>query len=350
MSLPELAPFVVCPQTLGPLEPAEGGFFSPRAQRLYPYEHGLVFMGYPERDAAMIGATMAEERDHQGLGEEAAAANLAYLREAAPLAVDFLNFLRPFVDAPAQPRALELGSGNGWFSWLLAAAGFQTWMCDFEANSLATGQHLEHPNLGPGRRFVTDARFAPIASGSIDLVVFKEFVHHVADYPALFREAARVLRPGGVMALQEPVRSLSLSFYELRHPDPHEGHHITWPDAYLRSVRSCGLELVSQGPAYGAAGNSRLFTAWMKRRAIAAIDARHPAGNWLTKLQFRLFGGAQLRLVARKVAAPAAAPRPPMTAIPPSTLVIDDADLERYAEFPAILAAAAERLEARPVA
>jgi ubiquinone/menaquinone biosynthesis C-methylase UbiE len=121
---------------------------------------------------------------------------------------------------------LELGCGNGWVSWLLAKAGFETWMCDSEANSLATGLGLEHPNIGPGRRFVTDARYAPFRSGSFDLVMLKEFVHHVREYRTLFREANRVLRHGGVLALMDPLRGVWKTVSELRHPDPHEEHHI----------------------------------------------------------------------------------------------------------------------------
>jgi SAM-dependent methyltransferase len=346
-----LAPFIVCPETLGPLEPVDGGYWSPRAERLYPARGGLVFMGYPRRDAEMIGATMEEERDHQGLGSDVAAANLAYLKEAAPRAVDFIDAIEPFVDgAEGPPRALELGCGNGWVSWLLAEAGFETWMCDFEANTLATGLNLEHANIGEGKRFVADARYAPVASGSMDLVVFKEFVHHIADYKPLFREANRVLRDGGTMAFMEPVRSVWKTLYELRHPDPHEGHHITWPDSYLRAIRGAGMEIVHQAYVYEEGGNTRPLAAWMKRRAMAAIDEGHPSGDWVSKLQLRLFGGAQLFVVARKSADLPAVGRPPMTVIDPATLVAGEEDLAGYAEFPAVLRAAAEKLTRLPSA
>jgi SAM-dependent methyltransferase len=341
----QLAPFIVCPQTLGPLEPAEGGFYSPQAERLYPAAGGLVFMGYPAKDAAMIATTMAEEREHQGLGAEVAASNLSYLKEVAPLSVDFINELLPYVEGyHGKPRALELGSGNGWFSWLMAAAGLDTWLCDFEANTLATGMNLEHENLGEGRRFVCDARYAPIAGGSMDLVVFKEFVHHVEDYRALFREASRVLRPGGTMALMEPVRSVWRTLRELRHPDPHEGHHITWPDVYLRSIKGAGLEIDRQSVVYVEGGNTRQPMKWLKERAEAAVTEERPQGSLLTQAQLRLFGGAQLVVIARKVKELAPAPRPPMATIEPGTLVADEATLAAYAEFPEVLGEAAERI------
>lgn len=345
------APFVVCPETLGPLEPVDGGFWSPRAERLYPAREGLVFMGYPEHDHAMIAATMEEEREHQGLGAEVAARNLAYLKSVAPRAVDYVNVFAPFVQQPdRRPRALELGCGNGWFSFLLAEAGFDTWMCDFEANTLATGMNLRHPNLDGARRFVTDARYAPFESDSMDLVVFKEFVHHVADYHALFREANRVLRPDGTMALMEPVRSVKRSLQELRNPDPHEGHHITWVDSYLRAVRGSGMEIVHESPVYDDHGNTRQPAAWMKRKAIEAIDEEHPTGNLLSKLQLRLFGGAQMVVIARKARGLPLAERPPIRVIDPETMVIDEENVKRYEEFPAVLREAAAGLNRLQVA
>lgn len=347
----ELAPFIVCPETLGPLEEADGGFWSPLAERLYPCERGLVFMGYPAEDREMIELTMREEREHQGLGADVAARNLAYVTERAPKAVDFINAIRRQMPAGEEPiRSLELGCGNGWVSWLLAEAGFEVWMCDFEANSLATGLHLEHPNIGEGKRFVTDARYAPVATGSFDLVVFKEFVHHVADPRPLFREANRALRPGGTMAVMEPVRSLWSTIRELRHPDPHEGHHITWVDSYRRAIRSAGMEIVHEEPVYEPHGNTRQPAAWMKKRALAAIDDERPNGDLLSKVQLRLFGGAQVMFIARKAKELPPLPRPPMTVIDPRTLVAGEDATAAYDGFPSVLREAAERLDGVPTA
>jgi len=341
----ELDPIIVCPETLGPLRRVDEGFWSDKAQRLYPARQGLVFMGYPERDATMIRSTMEEERLWQGTGE-ASATNLAYLRETVDGAVDLINMLQDYLpESGGQPRAMELGCGNGWVSWLLAAAGFDTWMCDFEANSLVTGLNLEHQNLGDGKRFVADARYAPCADGALDLVLLKEFVHHVEDHPPLFNEAARMLRDGGIVVMREPVLSLWRAIYELRHPDDHEGHHFTWPDSYLRAIRRAGFEIVYQSQIYDENANRRRLTAWMKKRAEASISEANPSGNLLAKLQLRLFGGAALVVVARKIRRVSPTKRPPMVTIDPSTLVVDDAELAGYAEFPAVLEEASRRLD-----
>jgi SAM-dependent methyltransferase len=342
----ELAPFIVCPETLGSLEPAEGGYWSSSAERLYPVRRGLVFMGYPSEEAARVESTMEDERRTavwQG-SDEGRAATLALLRTNAPQAVDLINIARRYVPRGSQPpRALVPGCGHGWVSWLLAEAGFETWMCNFEPNALAAGLNLTHPNVGEGRRFVTDARCMPFAGGSFDLVVFKEIVRTVRHYRSLFREANRVLRDGGIMALMEPVRSVRKTVYELRHPGPYEGQHIAWPDAYLRAIRVTGMRVVHQTPVYSPAANRRPLAAWMKERAAASVDEARPAGNWLAKLQLRVFGGAELIIVARKTRHVPPAERPRMVNIDPDTLVVDD-DSGRYAEFAAALQDAASQL------
>jgi|SRR5271166_571540 len=340
---------VVCPETLTPLERVDGGLWSASANRFYPTREGLVFMGYPARDAAMISSTMEVERDWQGTGA-VAERNLEFLRESAPTAVDLINLAQRFVERGSRvPRALELGCGNGWVSWLLAEAGFDTWMCDFEANSLATGLNLEHPNLGPGKRFVTDARYAPFADRSMDLVLFKQFVHHVSNYRTLFQEANRVLCDRGIMALMEPVRSVRYTLQELRRPDPHEGHQVTWPDAYLRAIRHAGFEVahqtVFQQPVENPDANlQRRVVAWLKEHAQPNIDDPQPAVSLLAQILLRLIGSAQLVVIARKTSHLPAKARPSMNAIDPETLIVDNDDLAAYADFPAVLHEAAKRL------
>lgn len=50
-----------------------------------------------------------------------------------------------------------------------------------------------------------DATRLPLADASFDRVVMSGGVHHVADRRGLFREVARVLRPGGCFVFREPL-------------------------------------------------------------------------------------------------------------------------------------------------
>ncbi|GGL56502.1 class I SAM-dependent methyltransferase [Halocalculus aciditolerans] len=48
-----------------------------------------------------------------------------------------------------------------------------------------------------------DARFLPIRDGAVDAIVVAEALHHLPDHDRVFRECARVLRPGGVLVVRD---------------------------------------------------------------------------------------------------------------------------------------------------
>ena len=340
----ELSPSVVCPETLGPLVPRADDVWSPNAGRAYPVREGLVFFGYPERDEAMITATMAEEHAWQGTAETVQR-DTEFLRQSAPHAVNLINLASRYVRTDNdRPKALELGCGSGWASWLLAVAGYRTWMADFEANSLAIGLQYAHPNLGEGHRLVTDARYAPFADDTFDFVLLKEFVHHVADYGLLFAEANRVLRPGGILALMEPTRSVLRMLFELRRPDAHEGHVITWLDAYRRAMRHSGFTLEHETAVYDPRQNRYAVLGRLKQRASRSVrDLGRP--DAFTSAHLRLIGDASSIIIARKTARSSRAPRPPMRIIEPSTLVITTQERAAFRVMLPVLEHAAQSLQ-----
>jgi len=338
-----LSPFVVCPESLGTLIARDRELWSPQAERAYPIRDGLVFFGFPERDAAMITTTMEEERAWQGTADTVAR-DTEFLRSSAPAAVDLINLASRYIAPGAeQPKALELGAGSGWVSWLLAEAGYDTWMADFEANSVAIGLQYSHPNFGEGRRFVCDARYAPFADETFDLVLLKEFVHHVADYDLLFAEANRVLRPGGIVALMEPTRTVLQTVLEMRVRDPRMGHVITWLDSYRRSLRRNGFTVEHQTAMYWQHEHRFALIAGLKRRAKRSVAGlRRP--DTFTQAHIRLLGGASSILIARKSSSAPRAERPPMRVIDPATLVIPEDERAAFQQMIPVLHEAAERL------
>ena len=68
---------------------------------------------------------------------------------------------------------------------------------------------------------VADAQKLPFADGALSNIVMLDVLHHI-EFPALlFREASRVLRPGGRMIMAEPGITLgSTLFYRLLHHEP----------------------------------------------------------------------------------------------------------------------------------
>jgi ubiquinone/menaquinone biosynthesis C-methylase UbiE len=105
---------------------------------------------------------------------------------------------------PDDGLVLDLGGGAGWVSELLAKLGYRPITLDISTSLIRVGRdRFERERLTP--RFTAgDMTSLPIRSGSVDAVVVIDALHHVPDIPAVFREAFRVLAPGGQFILAEP--------------------------------------------------------------------------------------------------------------------------------------------------
>ncbi len=69
--------------------------------------------------------------------------------------------------------------------------------------------------------FVADAAALPLADRSIDNIFMVDVLHHLPQPLRMFREAARVLRPGGRLILLEPhISPFSRLVFALAHPEP----------------------------------------------------------------------------------------------------------------------------------
>ena len=90
-------------------------------------------------------------------------------------------------------RVLDLGCGKGRFAAELAARG-----------AVVVGIDLSGAMLGHARgidRARASARRLPFAAQAFDAVVAVEVLEHVGDVRPVLREARRVLRPGGRLAI-----------------------------------------------------------------------------------------------------------------------------------------------------
>jgi len=66
-----------------------------------------------------------------------------------------------------------------------------------------------------------DAQMLPFRAASFENILMLDVLHHIEDPSRFFTEAARVLKPGGRMAILEPaITPLSGIFYRYMHPEP----------------------------------------------------------------------------------------------------------------------------------
>jgi len=191
---------------------------------------------------------------------------------------------------PATARLLEIGCGEGAnLEHLGAAAGSAG--VDFSHDKLVLA-HRELPGLG---FFRADATALPFPDGAFAAVLIRDLLHHVGDRQAVLGEAARVLGPGGSIAVIEPNRLSPLVMAQAALVPAERGALRSDAARLHAELAAAGLvdividraqplpaARVLTHPALGLRALGRSRTAGWLFRAVDAVAARlMPGATWL---------------------------------------------------------------------
>jgi arsenite methyltransferase len=156
-----------------------------------------------------------------------------------------------FLDDMEGARVLDLGSGSGMDSFLASLIAGPTGTViglDMTDAQRAKAEALRQRH---GVRNVTYVKgyidAAPFEDGSFDVVVSNGVINLAVDKPQVFREIARLLRPGGRLALADIVTDVQL-------PETIVCNTTLWAaciggawqvDRYRRAIEDAGLRIVA---------------------------------------------------------------------------------------------------------
>ncbi|MEX2080902.1 MAG: methyltransferase domain-containing protein [Dehalococcoidia bacterium] len=172
---------------------------------------------------------------------------------AAAYAVSAVHTSGPDLDAAieaADPQAadlaLDIATGAGFTAFALAARCLRVTALDLTPEMLAQARRIAAERGLSNVEFVEgDAEKLPFGDSSFDVVTCRVSAHHFGDVPRFLGEVARVLRPGGRLAVvdtispEDPALDSFCNAVELLR-DPSHGRNYTATE-WLRMCGEAGL-------------------------------------------------------------------------------------------------------------
>lgn len=150
---------------------------------------------------------MSDQKNHETLvdGQFGSRAD-AYLKSAVHARGADLEALIALVGSRPQARALDLGCGGGHVTFNVAPHVHEVVAYDLSQQMLDTvARAASERGLTNVRTERGVAENLPFPDASFDVVLSRFSAHHWRDVDAGLREAARVLKPGGMVAVVDTV-------------------------------------------------------------------------------------------------------------------------------------------------
>jgi SAM-dependent methyltransferase len=184
-------------------------------------------------------------------------------------------------------RLLDVGCGEGRHCFGALERGARVVGLDLDPESLRKGHgplRARARELGrSGTMLRGDAFHLPFADASFERAICSEVMEHVHDYRAAARELARVVRPGGALAVTVPTATSEHLYLRLGDDyfESPGGHiRIFRPRDLAAALRGAGLRVTGVGFAHG------FHTPYWALRSAVGLPTSD--GNRLVQL-YRLF-------------------------------------------------------------
>ena len=182
-------------------------------------------------------------------------------------------------------RLLDLGCGAGRHAFEALRRGARVVAFDYDeaelkdVGTMAAAMDAAGDIPASGRSTTTcgDATRLPFPDGSFDRVIAAEVLEHIADDGAAIHELARVLRPGGTMAVTVPAwlaeRICWALSDEYHAPFVERGHVRIYKRSELRAKLRWALDRSDLRQTVGAAGRQRVVDQWSWRHtALKTVE------------------------------------------------------------------------------
>lgn len=178
-------------------------------------------------------------------------------RSAARRLFDFGVMVACMKTAPPEDLVLDFGAGTGWITEWLARLGHPVVAFDVHGGLGVCLQRRVEADLGVRAELITyehgDGHAMPFTDDSFDQVLCFDTLHHMHDFAQVFREFARVLKPGGRAVFVEPGAGHSRNPETIAFVAEQKAYDPTWIerdiileeiDAVARGAGLSGLTIV----------------------------------------------------------------------------------------------------------